>query len=87
MGGRDKGNTFFIGGAFCEAKNEIWRRRPQKQNAPRSLRGKKRGRGGHSFPPNPLFCPPRPSVPFWFLPREARQSIGILLKKSSHFVQ
>jgi hypothetical protein len=29
----------------------------------------------------------RPSVPFWLLPREARQSFEILLEKGSHFVQ
>jgi hypothetical protein len=74
MGGRDKGNTFFLGGAFRKAKYEIRRRRM-------------RGRGGNSFSPHPFFFPPRPSVPFWFLPREARQSIRILLKKGSHFVQ
>ena len=48
MGGRDKGNIFLIGGAFCEVKNEIRRRR-------------KRGRGGNSFSPHPFFFPPRPS--------------------------
>jgi hypothetical protein len=48
---------------------------------------KKRGRGGNSFPPHPFFFPPRPSVPFWLLPREARQSFGILFKKGSHCVQ
>jgi len=74
MGGMDKGNIFLIGGAFRKAKYEIRRRQ-------------KRERGGNSFPPNPLSFPPRPSVPFWFLPRKARQSIGILLKKGSHFVQ
>jgi hypothetical protein len=85
MGGRDKGNTFFIGGAFCEAKNEIWRRR---KSPPSPFGFGRASEGGQKFlPPNPLFCPPRPSVPFWFLPREARQSIGILLKMGSHFVQ
>jgi len=51
MGGWDKSNTSFIGGAFCEAKYEIRRRR-------------KRGRGGNSFSPYPFFFPPRPSVRF-----------------------
>ncbi|MBU4332641.1 hypothetical protein KKD20_06020, partial [Patescibacteria group bacterium] len=43
--------------------------------------------GGQKFlPPNPLpFCPPEHSVSV--LPREARQSVGILFKKGSSFVQ
>jgi len=43
--------------------------------------------GGQKFlPPNPLpFCPPERSV--LVLPREARQSVGILLKMSSDFFQ
>jgi hypothetical protein len=52
--------------------------------------GKKRSgesEGGQKFlPPNPLpFCPPERSV--LVLPREARQSFGILLKMSSDFFQ
>jgi len=48
--------------------------------------GESEGGAGIPFPPTPfLFA--RPSVPFWFLPREARQSIGILLKMGSYFVQ
>ena len=43
--------------------------------------------GGQKFlPPNPLpFCPPERSV--LVLPREARQSVGILFKMSSDFFQ
>ena len=43
--------------------------------------------GGQKFlPPNPLpFCPPERSV--LVLPREARQSVGILFKKSSNINQ
>ncbi|MBI2616643.1 hypothetical protein HYW55_00750 [Candidatus Gottesmanbacteria bacterium] len=43
--------------------------------------------GGQKFiPPNPLsFCPPERQVSF--LPREARQSVGILFKKGSSGVQ
>jgi len=43
--------------------------------------------GGQKFlPPNPLpFCPPERSVSV--LPREARQSVGILFKMSSDFFQ
>ena len=43
--------------------------------------------GGQKFlPPNPLpFCPPERSV--LVLPREARQSFGILFKMSSDFFQ
>jgi len=43
--------------------------------------------GGQKFlPPNPLpFCPPERSV--LVLPREARQSVGILFKMSSNFFQ
>jgi hypothetical protein len=42
--------------------------------------------GKNSFLLTPfLFA--RPSVMFSFLPREARQSFGILLKIGSHFVQ
>jgi hypothetical protein len=38
------------------------------------------------FTPNPLpFCPPERSV--LVLPREARQSVGILFKMSSDFFQ
>ena len=44
-------------------------------------------KGGQKFlPPNPLpFCPPERSV--LVLPREARQSVGILFKMSSDFFQ
>jgi hypothetical protein len=34
MGGRDKGNIFFLGGAFCKAKYEIQRRRKAAPQAP-----------------------------------------------------
>jgi hypothetical protein len=75
MGGRGKHNILFLGRAFRKAKYEIRRRK----NWNRKARA-----GKNSFPPTPfLFA--RPSVQF--LPREARQSIGILLKKGSHFVQ
>ncbi len=55
MGGRDKGNTFSLGGAFRKAKYEIrWRRKN---------RNRKARAGKNSFPPNPLpFCPPERSV-------------------------
>ncbi|KKR91961.1 MAG: hypothetical protein UU43_C0001G0141, partial [Candidatus Falkowbacteria bacterium GW2011_GWA2_41_14] len=50
----------------------------------RKNRNRKARAGKNSFPPTPfLFA--RPSVQF--LPREARQSFGILLKKGSSFVQ
>jgi len=48
MGGRDKGNISFTGGDFCEAKNEIRRRR-------------KRGRAKISSPQPPSFLPARAS--------------------------
>ena len=56
MGGRDKGNTFLIGGAFREAKNEI-RRRRKNRNWKALLRlsatdGQARV-GKNSFPPTP----------------------------------
>jgi len=42
--------------------------------------------GQKFLPPNPLpFCPPERSV--LVLPREARQSVGILFKMSSDFFQ
>jgi len=47
MGGRDKGSTF-------------WRRISQSEIRKIAV-AKNRGRGGNSFPPNPLSFPPRPS--------------------------
>jgi len=44
--------------------------------------GGKRGRGGNSFPPNPLSFPPRPSVQFG-----ARSAPSVLFKKGSDFVK
>jgi len=47
MGMRDKSNTFYFGGAFCEAKNKIWRRKSE-------------GGAGIPFPLAPLpACPDR----------------------------
>jgi len=76
MGGWDKGNTFYFGGAFRKAKYEIRRRRKNRNRKARA--------GKNSFPPTPfLFA--RPSVQF--LPREARQSVGVSFKIGSSFVQ
>ena len=51
MGGRDKGNTFFLGGAFRKAKYEIRRRRKNRNRKARA--------GKNSFPPTPfLFARP-----------------------------
>jgi len=75
MGGWDKSNT-------------PWRRISQSEIL-KIAAEKKSGEseGGQKFlPPNPLpFCPPERSV--LVLPREARQSIGILFKMSSDFFQ
>ena len=73
-GGWGKHN-FLIGGAFRKAKYEIRRRKN---------RNRKARAGKNSFPPTPfLFA--RPSVRF--LPRFARQSVGVSFKKGSSFVQ
>jgi hypothetical protein len=73
MGGRDKGNTFFIGGAFRKAKYEIRRRRKNRNRKARA--------GKNSFPPTPfLFA--RPSVQFG-----ARSAPSVSLKKGSDFVK
>jgi hypothetical protein len=59
-----------------------WRRISQSEI--RNSAAAKARSGENSFPPAPfLFA--RPSVQF--LPREARQSVGILFKKGSSFVQ
>jgi len=77
MGGRDKGNTFYFGGAFRKAKYEIRRRRKKRNRKARA--------GKNSFPPTPfLFA--RPSVQF-SAPPKAEQSVGVSFKKGSSFVQ
>src|SRR3990167_6213011 len=71
-----RATSFFLGGVFCRAKYEIRRRRKNRNRKARA--------GKNSFPPTPfLFA--RPSVQL--LPREARQSVRVLFKKGSSFVQ
>jgi len=75
-GGRGKHNFFSFGGAFRKAKYEIRRWRKNRNRKARA--------GKNSFPPTPfLFA--RPSVQF--LPRKARQLVGVSFKKGSSFVQ
>ena len=76
---------------FCEewaAREFHWhkirRRRKNRNRKARAGKSLSRAATRDSFPPTPfLFA--RPSVQF--LPREARQSVGISLEKGSSFVQ
>jgi hypothetical protein len=76
MGGRDKGNTFFISGAFCEAKNEIWRRR---KSPPSPFGFGRASEGGQKFPA----CRQAgfPPTPFLF----ARPSANLFQNSASGF--
>ena len=76
-GGWGKHNNFFLGGAFRKAKYEIRRRRKNRNRKARA--------GKNSFP-TPPFLFARPSVRF-SAPPKAEQSVRILFKKGSSFVQ
>ena len=88
--GWGKGNIFF-GGAFCEAKNEIRRRRnPSSRTLCVHYGARSEGGAGIPFPPTPFSSRPARARNFSALPHEARQSkfkIRIFVKKSSDFVQ
>jgi len=91
MGGRDEGNTFLIGGAFCEAKYEKLRRRnPSSRTLCVHHGARSEGGAGIHFPHTPFSSRPARAEKFFALPREARQSkfkIWIFVKKGSDFVQ
>ena len=81
MGGRDEGNTFLIGGAFCEAKYEKLRRRnPSSRTLCVHHGARSEGGTGIHFPHTPFSSRPARA-------EFSKINFRIFVKKSSDFVQ